>query len=78
MTQDRARITRLVAEGLAIIVSILFAFSIDAWWDASQENRRVDGVLASLDAGLAESISQLEERIRGISRDAARVRRRLS
>ena len=75
MSQDRARITRLVAEGLAIIVSILLAFAIDAWWDSTQEGRRVDGVLASLDAGLAESISQLEERITVTSRDAALVRR---
>ena len=66
---------RLVLEATAIVASILLAFAIDAWWDAYQENRRVDGVLASLDAGLAESISQLEERIRVTSRDAALVRR---
>jgi hypothetical protein len=75
MSQDRPRTTHLVAEGLAIVLSILLAFSIDAWWDTSQENRRANGVLASLDAGLEESISQLQERIRVTSRDAALVRR---
>ena len=28
---------RIVAEGAAIVVSILLAFSIDAWWDARQD-----------------------------------------
>jgi hypothetical protein len=78
MSHDRARITRLVAEGLAIVLSILLAFAIDAWWDASQEQRRVDGVLITLEAGLAESISQLDERISVISRDAELVRRFMS
>jgi hypothetical protein len=75
VSQDRARSTRLIAEGLAIILSILLAFAIDAWWDSSQENRRVDGVVASLDAGLEESISQLEDKITATARDAALVRR---
>lgn len=31
---------RLIAESSAIVVSILFAFSIDAWWTERQENAR--------------------------------------
>jgi hypothetical protein len=29
--------TRIDAEGTAIVVSILFAFAIDAWWEGRRE-----------------------------------------
>lgn len=45
---------RLLVEGVVILVSILLAFGIDAWWEDRQENqealRQVDRVLAELEA----------------------------
>jgi len=46
MTTDRTsniQYPRLLAEGAAILISILLAFSIDAWWDdrQRQENERI-------------------------------------
>ena len=32
---------RLAAEGVVIVVSILLAFSVDAWWDGVTERERV-------------------------------------
>lgn len=40
--------TRLLAEGFAIVASILLAFAIDAWWDGLQERRDEVAVLGSL------------------------------
>jgi hypothetical protein len=44
---------RRLVEGLVILVSILLAFGIDAWWDERRENhaahRQVDRVLAELE-----------------------------
>ena len=39
---------RLFAEATAIVISILFAFSIDAWWDKSREFEDVRGVLLAV------------------------------
>jgi hypothetical protein len=39
---------RLIAESTAIVVSILFAFSIDAWWTERQENAREERQLQAL------------------------------
>ena len=38
----------LVVEGLAIVLSILLAFAIDAWWDERQERAEETQVLESL------------------------------
>ena len=47
--QARSRSARrLVAEGIAIVLSILLAFAIDAWWDGLQEGRRETELLGSL------------------------------
>lgn len=40
---------RLVAEGVAIVVSILLAFSIQAWWEFRQANQQRLSLVAALD-----------------------------
>ena len=45
---DRKSIRWLVLEGLAIVVSILLAFSIDAWWDRREESVREELLLETL------------------------------
>lgn len=74
MPKDRVRIGRLIAEGLAIVVSILAAFAIDAWWDVFQERQRLDKVLAGLDAGLSESVIQIERNLAMVLEDGDRLR----
>ncbi|MDJ0940551.1 MAG: hypothetical protein QNJ00_12400 [Woeseiaceae bacterium] len=48
---------RILAEGTAIVVSILLAFAIDAWW---QERTEADQERAQLEALLAEFVSARE------------------
>ena len=45
---DHRRVTRFVTEGTVIVVSILLAFWIDAWWDSSQARRNEATVLESI------------------------------
>jgi len=59
--------SRLLIESFVIVVSILLAFAIDAWWDDRQEEKeavlQVDRVIAELEAGavlLEEQIEQLD------------------
>lgn len=46
MESSEAR--RLVREGVAIVLSILLAFAIDAWWDARQERAEELQILEAL------------------------------
>lgn len=39
---------RLVLEGMVIVVSILPAFAVDAWWDGTSERRRIQEQQAQL------------------------------
>ncbi len=49
MTQPRDRSVKgLIVEGVAIVLSILLAFAIDAWWDERQERAEEKEVLESL------------------------------
>lgn len=54
---------RLLAESLAVIFSILLAFSIDAWWDSRQEARRERELMAGLLADFRSSRPGLEARL---------------
>ena len=47
MTQ-RIPWSRVLAEGAVIVVSILLAFSIDAWWEERQERRQETEYLAAI------------------------------
>jgi hypothetical protein len=54
---------RLLAEGAAIVLSILLAFSIDAWWDGRREYRREQALLAGLLEDFRSSRPDLESRL---------------
>jgi hypothetical protein len=60
--------TRIIAEGTAIVLSILLAFAIDAWWDG-QKNRTEERELL---LGLEQEFAAYQERLEG---DAARGQR---
>lgn len=51
---DRIRWKTLVAESIAVVASILIAFSIDAWWDGRQEAEELLQTLRGLDSELTE------------------------
>ena len=51
MSADRdISISRLIFEGTAIVISILLAFAIDAWWDERRERVREGEILLALQA----------------------------
>jgi hypothetical protein len=54
--------TRLIAEGLAIVVSILLAFAIDAWWEQRQDTAEERRILVSLRDEFTEIRALLNER----------------
>lgn len=51
---------KLTAEGVLIVLSILAAFGIDAWWAGRREARDLRTALAALTAGLEESRPSVE------------------
>ena len=64
---------RISAEAAAVIVSILFAFAIDAWWDGVKTDRDtqeiLDAVLVEMESnltGLQDSIAHHEEIVEAI------------
>lgn len=54
---------RLFIESLAVVLSILLAFSIDAWWDGHKERRRERDLLAGLLEDFEASRAGLEARL---------------
>lgn len=62
---------RLVAEGAAIVTSILLAFAIDAWWERHQRNQECAAIVTALSAEFAEARLRIEARKSGIERIAA-------
>lgn len=52
---------RFAIEGFVIVVSILLAFALDAWWDARVEASEEQSLLARLDAELVATDSVLAE-----------------
>jgi hypothetical protein len=59
---------KMATEGLVIIVSILLAFSIDAWWDARGEARDVREELALLAHQMEANRGRLAEITDGLER----------
>lgn len=53
---------RLLGEATAIVLSILLAFSIDAWWDRQIERREESRVVAALRDDFAVNVTDLTER----------------
>lgn len=60
--------SRLVVEGLVIIVSILLAFTIDAWWDTQQELDAEVLNLERVSAEISKNSEQIESKLRTIRR----------
>ena len=54
---------RIFAEGFAIVVSILLAFGIQAWWDARQERVAEAEYLAAIHDEIERNLSGLEGNI---------------
>lgn len=52
---------RIIAEGTAIVVSILLAFAIDAWWQRQSELDQAEALISSLHADFTSSQSHIEE-----------------
>ena len=59
-TISRDRWLILAAEGAAIVVSILLAFAIDAWWEERAERKQEAALLVSLQADFQASQAHLE------------------
>ena len=74
MDRSNSRFRRLLAEGFAIVVSILVAFAIDAAWDERQERQQLREVLSTLAADLEESLPLIESNGQRISADLERLR----
>lgn len=55
---------RILAEGTVIVVSILLAFSIDAWWDGRQQRHNETVLLQALLDDLIEKRERLAFRIK--------------
>ncbi len=51
---------RLSAEGAAIVVSILLAFSIEAWWDNYQDRSEEQGILQNLKSEFEQNLAFIE------------------
>ena len=51
---------RIGVEGLAIVASILLAFTIDAWWAERVRAAEVEKIMATLEADLLVSQEMLE------------------
>jgi hypothetical protein len=62
---SRDRWLILAAEGAAIVISILLAFAIDAWWDKRAERNQEAALLASLHADFQASQAHLENWLEG-------------
>jgi hypothetical protein len=54
---------RLSAEAAAIVVSILLAFSIEAWWDNYQDRSEEQGILLSLKSEFEQNLAFIETEI---------------
>lgn len=54
---------RIVAEGVVIVVSILLAFGIDAWWDGQQRHDEERQVLSQLAQGLRVDREEFQRRL---------------
>ena len=51
---------RISAEGAAIVVSILLAFSIEAWWEDFRDREEEQGVLLGLKSEFEQNLSLID------------------
>jgi hypothetical protein len=54
---------RLSAEGAAIVVSILLAFSIEAWWDEYQDRGEEQGILLGLKSEFEQNLAFIDTQL---------------
>ncbi len=54
---------RLSAEGAAIVVSILLAFSIEAWWDDYQDRGEEQGILLGLKSEFEQNLAFIDTQL---------------
>lgn len=64
---------RLAAEGFVVVVSILLAFAIDAWWDEYLEKRREDKQLVAMREEFIASSIAIDEILESIKQHASGV-----
>lgn len=57
---SRTSLARLVAESVAVILSILVAFAIDAWWDGREAKGLEREILVTLERGFEENVRLAE------------------
>jgi hypothetical protein len=50
---------RISAEGVAIVVSILLAFAIQAWWEGRKERDEQDTILAAISVEIAANLAAI-------------------
>lgn len=78
MTSSRLPLRRLFVEGLVIVVSILLAFSIDAWWNERQEAQEEARILETISEELDQVIGTVEDQEDYQSARLERIERLLS
>lgn len=71
----RMKSRRAVTEGFVIVVSILLAFAIDAWWDSAQAHNDEEAVLEAIRQNLEETANEVERVLDSGERRATRRRR---
>ncbi len=54
---------RILAEGAAIVVSILLAFAIDAWWDKRQDRAEERTILEAMVAEIDGNLAVIEDQL---------------
>lgn len=59
---------RVLVEGVVIVVSILLAFGIDAWWDRAVERREVQEELENVYAEFESNLSSVDYQIHLLER----------
>lgn len=64
-TQRQIPWLRIFAEGTAIVISILLAFAIDAWWQRRAELEQAHILIAGLYADFAASQDHVEKWLAG-------------
>jgi hypothetical protein len=60
MARDPSGVPRVLPEVLAIILSILIAFGIDAWWQDRRERESEQAALESLHAEFSQNLIELD------------------
>ncbi len=68
---------RIIAEGAAIVLSILLAFWIDAWWEERVETNQLVEYLVAIEAELATSEQYIDNRLATTLEQIAAARRLL-